>query len=409
MLSKRRTLPEPRYRVLAVGSHPAQYMSPIFRRMAQHPQLELHVAYGSLRGVQPVHDPDFNATVQWDVPLLNGYSWEELANRGPGADSFFGLWNPGLGKLISDGKFDAVLCYVSYLCASFWVSCFACRRSGTAFLFGTDASSIVPRSGAAWKIYLKKAFWPALFSLADQVIVPSTATRDLIRSLRIPEDRITLTPYSVDNDWWMAQSRDTNRLAVRAAWGASSETAVILFCAKLQPWKRPLDLLRAFARARLSGALLVYAGEGPQRDELEREAAALGVAQQVRFLGFVNQTQLPAIYTAADVMVLPSEYEPFAVVVNEASCCGTAVVASDRVGAARDLIAPVDPGLIYPCGNVPALAQLLNELLTSRGRLEALGRAARQQMQSWSPERNIEATLEAIRCAVKHLRGSGGV
>ena len=399
-------MPEPRYRVLAVCSHPVQYMSPILRRMAQHPQLDLHVAYCSLAGAQPVHDPDFNTTVLWDVPLLDGYAWEEIANRGSGAESFFGLRNSGLWKLIRGGKFDAILCFVSYLRASFWISYFASRTSRAAILFGTDASSIVPRSGAAWKLPLKKVLWPMLFSLADQVIVPSTATRDLVRSLHIPEDRITLTPYSVDNDWWTEQSHKVDRVTVRAAWGAAPETAVILFCAKLQPWKRPLDLLQAFAQAGISHSLLVFAGEGPERAELERQAAALGVAQEVRFLGFVNQSQLPAVYTAADVMVLPSEYEPFAVVVNEASCCGTAVVASDRVGAARDLIAPVDPAMIYPCGDVPALAQLLSRLFSDRERLRTLGRAARQRMDSWSPRENISRTVEAIRCAVNRCRGS---
>jgi glycosyltransferase involved in cell wall biosynthesis len=381
-------------------------MSPVLRQIAQHQQVDLHVAYCSLRGAQPVYDPDFDTTVQWDVPLLAGYTWEEVSNSGSGTESFFGLRNPGLWKLIRGGKFDAVLSYVGYLRASFWISYFACLTSGTAILFGTDASSIVPRSGSARNALLKRAFWPVLFSLADQVIVPSTATRDLIRSLGIPEDRITLTPYSVDNDWWTAQSHNVDRVAARAAWGASPETAVILFCGKLQPWKRPLDLLRAFAQARISHSLLVYAGDGRQRCELEREAASLGVAQQVRFLGFVNQSQLPAVYTAADVMVLPSEYEPFAVVVNESFCCGTPVVASDRVGAARDLIAPVDPSLIYPCGNASVLAQLLNRLLSDRERLRTLGGAVRRRMDTWSPKQNIDATVDAVQRAVQRSNPS---
>ena len=397
-------MPESRYRVLAIGSHPVQYMAPLLRRMAQHPQLDLRVAYCSLKGAQAAHDPGFNTTVQWDIPLMDGYRWEEIPNRGSGDESFFGLCNPRLGKLINREKFDAVLCYLSYLCASFWISYLACRRTATAFIFGTDASSLIPRSGATWKLHLKKGYWPTLFSLADQVIVPSSPTRDLMLSLKIPEKRITLTPYSVDNDWWATQSQQVDRTAVRASWGATPETTVVLFCAKLQPWKRPLDLLHAVAQARISRLLLVYAGEGPQRAEIEREAAALGVAQGIRFLGFVNQSQLPAVYTAADVMVLPSEYEPFAVVVNEASCCGTPVVASDRVGAARDLVAPVDPALIYPCGNVATLAQLLSQLLGDRERLRALGSAARQRMVTWSPRETVAGTVEAVSHAVKNRR-----
>jgi glycosyltransferase involved in cell wall biosynthesis len=394
-------LSEDRYRVLIIGSHPVQYMAPLLRRMQMSQQLDLRVAYCSLKGARAVHDPDFDATVQWDTPLLDGYPWEEIANRGSGDEGFFGLCNPGIHKLIRSGKFDAVLCYLSYLCASFWISYLACRLCKTPFIFGTDASSLLPRNGAAWKLHLKNIYWPTLFSLADQIIVPSNAARDLMLSLRIPEGQITLTPYSVDNDWWTARSQQVDRAAIRASWGATPGTAVVLFCAKLQHWKRPLDLLRAFAKIRVPDSLLIYAGEGAQRAEIEREGAALGVTQRIRLLGFVNQSQLPAVYTAADVMVLPSEYEPFAVVVNEASCCGTPVIASDRVGAARDLIAPVDPDLIYPCGDVSALTNLLNQLLADRERLRALGTAARQRMASWSPRDTIAGTVEAVRCAVK--------
>src|SRR5208283_3098185 len=116
---------------------------------------------------------------------------------------------------------------------------------------------------------------------------------------------ITLTRYSVDNDWWEEQSSQVDRAAVRRSWGIHPETTVILFCAKLQSWKRPLDLLRAFGRAKVPNSLLVFAGEGPLRSELESEAAALQIAERVYFLGFVNQSQLPSVYTASDLMVLP--------------------------------------------------------------------------------------------------------
>jgi glycosyltransferase involved in cell wall biosynthesis len=75
-------------------------------------------------------------------------------------------------------------------------------------------------------------------------------------------------------------------------------------------------LLQAFAAAAVPDAYLVFVGEGPLRFELEAEAHALGLGDRVRFLGFANQTQLPDIYCASDLMVLPSEYEPFGVVVN---------------------------------------------------------------------------------------------
>ena len=393
-------MPDRRYRVLAMASHPAQYMAPIFRRLAAHSAVELHVAYCSLRGAEVGHDTEFGASVKWDVPLLDGYSWSQMPNRGPGTESFLGLFNPGVWKLIREGKFDAVLCFIGYRCATFWMALAAAKLSKTAFLFGTDTTTLAPRDGRVWKTVLKKMFWPRLFRLADQVIVPSSGSRDLMLSLGIPGERVTLTPYSVDNEWWMQQSSQVDRVAVRESWGAGPDAGVILFCAKLQPWKRPADLLRAFAKASVADALLVFAGEGPLRSQLESEAAALGVASRVRFLGFVNQSQLPAVYASADLMVLPSEYEPFGVVVNEAMCCGCAVVASDRVGAARDLVAPVAPKFVFPCGDVQALIALLKNVVTDRAGLQAVARAARAHIQTWSPEANIAATVEAIRTGV---------
>ncbi len=91
-------------------------------------------------------------------------------------------------------------------------------------------------------------------------------------SLGIPADRITLSPFVVDNDWWMRASSQVDRGAVRASLGVSMREAVILFCAKLQPWKRPQDLLRALAKANIPDTLLVFAGEGALRSQLESEA-----------------------------------------------------------------------------------------------------------------------------------------
>src|ERR1700726_581004 len=106
-------MPDRRFRVLAIAAHPVQYAAPIYRRMGARPDVDFQVAYCTLRGAEAAHDPEFGATVQWHVPLLDGYRWTYVPNRGSGAESFLGLRNPGLGKLIREGRFDAVLCYAS--------------------------------------------------------------------------------------------------------------------------------------------------------------------------------------------------------------------------------------------------------------------------------------------------------
>ena len=372
--------------------------------MAHHPRLDVRTVYCRLRGAKAGVDPEFGAKIQWDIPLLDGYDWVEIPNKGTDSEGFWGLYNPGLWKFVREGNFDAVFCHTGYIRASFWITYLASKLSGSAFLFGTDATTLTPLDRHMWKRPVKRFFWPFLYRLASLAIAPSTGTRELLLSLGLPKERISLIPYVVDNDWWKAQSTKVDRNAVRASWGVGPDTAVVLFCAKLQPWKRPLDLVHAFARADVANSLLLLAGDGPLKEELRVETARLGISDRVRFLGFVNQTQLPALYTAADVMVLPSEYDAFGVVVNEAILCGCPVIASNSVGAGRDLIAPIDPSFIFPCGDVDTLSALLRRILSDRSYLAKFQIAAGERIKTWSPQEYIAATVEAVERAVSCVR-----
>jgi len=393
-----------RLRVLAVASHPVQYGAPLFRLLGRHPRLDFQVAYCSLRGAEAGYDPEFAATVKWDVPLLEGYSWTHIPNRGSDSQSFFGLFNPALWKFIRAGRFDAVWSNLGYLQSSFWISYLAARSRGAAFLFGCDQGSLQSRGGSGWRTRVKRIVWPLLYGLADQITASSTRAKTLLRSLGIPECRISLTLLSVDNDWWARESAKVDRRAVRESWGAAHDDVILLFCAKLQPWKRPFDLLRAFAKLPQTNVRLVFAGDGPLRSQLEQEAAALGVSDRVRFLSFVNQSQLPAMYTSADFLILPSDYEPFGVVLNEAMCCGCPVIASDQVGAGPDLVAPVDPTLIFPCGNIDALTRLLSDLVANPSRLRETRRLCVSHMQTCSPESTAALIVQALERAVSDRR-----
>jgi len=145
---------------------------------------------------------------------------------------------------------------------------------------------------------------------------------------------------------------------------------------------------RSFRRDRQS---LVLSWFSPATDRCDKpcyqSALDLGIADRVRFLGFVNQSALPAVYKAADLMVLPSEYEPFAFVVNEASCCGCPVAASDRVGATNDLIAPVNPDFVFPCGAFPRSPNYYKEPISDPVNCQARGQSSLRRMESWSAVR----------------------
>jgi len=390
-------------KVLLIASHAVQYATPQFRLLAADPRVDALVAYCSLQGAEKGVDPEFGVEVSWDVPLLEGYRWVEVANRArrPGLGRFFGLVNTGLWKLIREGGFDAVVIYAGYAYASFWIAVAAARSRGTALVFGTDGTSLRPRDSRWWKSWLKPLIAPRILKMADVALVGSAAGAELMRSIGLSEERIALTPFAVDNDWWTRQAEQVDRGAMRREWGVPEASPVVLYCAKLQPWKRPQDVLRAFARAGLEEAYLVMAGEGPMRTELEAEAKSLGVGERVKWLGFVNQSKLPATYTAADLFVLPSEYDPCPVVVCEAMLCGRPVVLSDEIRGRFDLVEWGKTGFIYQCGDVDELARILRTVLLDPKLLASLGEAAKRQMESWSPRENLEALVDGIQRAVK--------
>jgi len=227
----------------------------------------------------------------------------------------------------------------------------------------------------------------------------SQPVRDLAMQLGKPGEEIVIVCSGVNKDTWLARFTDFDRDAVRASWNVPNTAKVVLSCAKLQPWKRPLDLLRAFAQASVPGTYLVFAGEGPQRPELEREAVSLGINDRVRILGFVNDSQLPGTYKAADLFVLPSEYDPCPLVIPEAMFSGLPVLLSDAVTGRLEMIDPGNSGYPYPCGNTDALADLLRKILGDAALLGYMKDCVERQMGRWTAKDLLDSWIGAIEVA----------
>ncbi|MBD1207407.1 MAG: glycosyltransferase family 4 protein, partial [Ignavibacteria bacterium] len=161
------------------------------------------------------------------------------------------------------------------------------------------------------------------------------------------------------------------------------------FAGKLLPFKRPLDVVRAVALVRAKGldCRVMVAGSGPLEAELIQEAAAQEVP--LDFLGFQNQSQMPAAYASADLLVLPSTgRETWGLVANEALACGVPILVSDQVGCGPDLAKGGGVGRIFPMGDIRALADAIAAGLTFPPSSEAVARV--------SDLHSIEAACEGI-------------
>src|SRR5208283_2452823 len=115
-----------------------------------------------------------------------------------------------------------------------------------------------------------------------------------------------------------------------------------------------------------------FAGDGEERTNLEHRARALKW-DSIRFIGFRNQSELPALYDLSDVFVLPSEHEPWGLVINEVMNAGKPVVVSDRVGAGPDLVEDGVNGFVFPARDVAALANRLQRMIDNPEDRAAMG------------------------------------
>jgi len=392
-------VPDGSYRLLAVSSHVVQYSAVRYRGLAAHPELDFEVCFCSLQGAEAGMDPEFGVEVAWDVPLLEGYRWRHLPNRSlkPGLGRFWGLLNTSVWNLVGSGKVDGV--FVSgYAFASAWVAILSAKWHGVTLILSTDSHDLQSRRfRSPLGLWIKRRIVRHIFGLADIVLGCSQGSVDYLRSLGISGDRIVLAPFVVDNSWWIEKAAEADRPSVRESWSIPENASVLLYCAKLQPWKRPEEALEAFAKAGVPNSYLVFVGDGPLRSTLEARAKALGIDSSVRWLGLVNQSRLPSVYRASDLLVLPSEHEPFGLVVNEAMLCGCPVVVSDRVGAKYDLVRQGQTGYVYFSGDVNGLAAILTRLLTDREDLRRMGEAARRRMETWSPREYISAVVGALK------------
>jgi glycosyltransferase involved in cell wall biosynthesis len=391
-----------RHRLLIVSSHMVPYAEPLLQLMAQHPKLDIRVVH-CLR--KPINDSEFAQVAASHAALADQYSNIRIRNLSlrPGLGRFLGLINFGLWNLIREGRFDAVAVH-GYAYMSFWIAFFAAKTVRTPTLISTDATHLRhPSGGWWWKRWIKPAALRLIYGrLFDIVLVPSTASWQFMRRLGVPEERLMLTPFVADNDYFARHATPSTRQLMREQLSISEGAFVILYCGHLVRWKRPADLLRAFAsfihqcpKAR-SVAYVLFAGDGNLRRALEAEVRSMNLNERIRFLGFVPYSKLPAVYAASDVLVLPSEHEAWGVVVNEAMASGVPAVVSDRVGAKLDLVTPGVTGESFPVADVQALASVLRRLFLNGDRTRKMGKVARRRIATWSYRQNLQGWVRAL-------------
>ena len=189
---------------------------------------------------------------------------------------------------------------------------------------------------------------------------------------------IEVVPNFVNCDLYTPIKDEAKRAQERERLARPDE-AILMHLSNFRPVKRVVDVVRVFAQVLQEiPARLVLVGDGPERSAAEWLARDLHIQEKIHFLG--KQERVNELLPLADLLLMPSELESFGLAALEAMACKVPSIAT-RVGGVPELIDDGVTGLLYPVGDVDAMAQGALGLLNDRARLEAMREAGRKTAQ----------------------------
>jgi len=350
-------------KLIFISSHPIQYYTPLYRELHLLLGDRFQVYYLSKHGLKGGIDKQFGREVKWDIPLLEGYNYKFLTESSSNANiyKFFGLSSKGVFKELKNQSNATIILtgwkYSAYL--MIWL--LAPAMGHKLFLRGetTIVNELKPKKLRFIRnLFLSKIFLPRF----NKIFYIGKKSKEFFLYHKVAKQRLFESLYSVDNDFFISRTQNINQNeSLRSSLGIAPEKTIFVYCGKLIDIKRPLDLIKSFSildeKIRNKVHLLII-GDGnlkPQMEELIKDSDL----DNISFTGFLNQSELHAYYSMSDCLCLSSTSETWGLVVNEAMCFSCAIIASDGVSAAYDLIEDGKNGFVYGMGNIKELADCI--------------------------------------------------
>ena len=236
-----------------------------------------------------------------------------------------------------------------------------------------------------------------IYRAADAIVTYGPHVSAYVAERRGSEDNVFVAPQCVDNEHFGRRVTVEERAEARAHAGAAGADFLLLFVGRMEHEKGIETLVAAWQQADLKNATLALTGDGPLKPR------AGSSAPDVNALGRIDRDDLPALYAAADALVLPSVRtatftEPWGLVVNEAMLQRTPVIASDAVGAAAGgLVRDGRNGIVVPQADEAALSAAIRTLGEDAELRRTLGVHAHEDVQAYTPRAWAEGMRSALR------------
>lgn len=386
-------------KIALVTTHPIQYYAPWFALLAKEKNIELKVFYTFSQRQTDLFDNQFEKKIEWDIPLLEGYNYEFVLNTSskPNLGNFGGVKCPDLIEKIEAWEATHILIFGWNYHAH--LSVMRYFKGKIQVWFRGDSTLLNEKNGL--KLILRRLFLKWVYSYVDCAFYVGTNNKKYFEVHGLKENQLMFAPHAIDNIRFQNNSENNYELKAikwREELGISKNDKVIIFAGKFEKEKNPLLLLKAFNAISLSqnqdevkknDLKLIFIGNGTLEKELKQEAKN---NINVLFLPFQNQTVMPILYRLCDIFCLPSTNETWGLAINEAMACGRAIIVSDKVGCANDLIIDKVNGFIFEANNLNGLISTIKEIYDI-DKISKMGTNSQRIIKDWSFKEITESII----------------
>jgi glycosyltransferase involved in cell wall biosynthesis len=242
-----------------------------------------------------------------------------------------------------------------------------------------------------WTNNIKRIVLKWIYSNVDFAFYVGTLNRQYYQEYGLQNQQLIFAPHAVDNDRF-ARKVYNQSTALRSELNISKNSKIILFAGKLDVNKNAKLLLKAFLELDLVDTHLIFVGSGV----LMKEMKLMSIHHSyVHFTSFKNQTEMPALYQAADLFCLPSLNDSWGLAINEAMAAGTAILVSDQAGAAIDLV-QASNGRMFKSNDLSDLKEQLQKLMLNPAFLRTAGIASQKVIKNWNMDLQVTNILRCI-------------